>query len=240
MTHNWQLIRNIQRKTNRAMQDVHFYADFVADMEFLIEQHPALLLEASHHETYDKLWLDMEIVNAFALDDLESKGNQFKWEEHRLRAEEVVQIWWDFLFKHFNRPSIKNRVVCLSNKALTQLVPWEEKGFIDVLDGKTVTTRLILFEELQRIFGLKTVMNWRDILEGLTDLTWLKQEAYALIIQDYADFLSEDKAAKDLFMQLLTEEVLPFWEREGSQYEYSHPRSFIVYLVDEESGFSLV
>ena len=51
-----------------------------------------------------------------------------------------------------------------------------------------------------------------------TTFLWLKAKKYAFVFDNYNSFLADDLVSKELFLEILKEEVLPWWENDARKY----------------------
>lgn len=76
-------------------------------------------------------------------------------------------------------------------------------------------------------------INWSSITDCLTDLSWIKAEEYTFILENYDSFLKGDLSSKDLFLEILKEDILPWWEFDVEKHVVGGKvKSFQVYIVD--------
>ena len=81
--------------------------------------------------------------------------------------------------------------------------------------------------------GLPDANNWSSITDWLTDLSWLKAEECTFIFENYDGFLKDDLSSKDLFLGILEEDVLPWWESDVEKHVVGGKvKSFQVYIVE--------
>ncbi|RHF68925.1 hypothetical protein DW666_03625 [Streptococcus parasanguinis] len=105
-------------------------------------------------------------------------------------------------------------------------------GFVAIFDGKQIQNKEELFHFLEKIVGLPDANNWSSITDWLTDLSWIKAKEYSFIFENYDSFLKDDLSSKDLFLEILEEDVLPWWESEVEKHVVGGKvKSFQVYIV---------
>lgn len=95
-----ELFSLIKSKAAKCTDTILHYAGFVSDLEFLAEQNPAVFDTTDKVSKFDSLWLELEIVNALALDELEQSKTDFtnKWDvKYKEEAEDVVNNMLCFL-----------------------------------------------------------------------------------------------------------------------------------------------
>ena len=81
--------------------------------------------------------------------------------------------------------------------------------------------------------GFPDANNWSSITDWLTDLSWIKAEEYNFILENYDSFLKDDLSSKDLFLEILEEDILPWWECDVEKHVVgSKVKSFQVYIVE--------
>ena len=106
-------------------------------------------------------------------------------------------------------------------------------GFVAIFDGKQIQNKEELFHFLEKIVGLPDANNWSSITDWLTDLSWIKAEEYSFIFENYDSFLKDDLSSKDLFLEILEEDILPWWECDVEKHVVgSKVKSFQVYIVE--------
>ena len=106
-------------------------------------------------------------------------------------------------------------------------------GFVANFDGKQIQNKEELFHFFEKIVGLPDANNWSSITDWLTDLSWIKAEEYSFIFENYDSFLKDDLSSKDLFLEILEEDILPWWECDVEKHVVgSKVKSFQVYIVE--------
>ena len=105
---------------------------------------------------------------------------------------------------------MKNRIHYITKLELKDRLPFS--GFVANFDGKQIQNKEELFRFLEKNVGLPDANNWSSITDWLTDLSWIKAEEYNFILENYDSFLKDDLSSKDLFLEILEEDILPWWE----------------------------
>ena len=106
-------------------------------------------------------------------------------------------------------------------------------GFVAIFDGKQIQNKEELLSFLEKTVGLPDANNWSSITDWLTDLSWIKAEEYSFIFENYDSFLKDDLFSKDLFLEILEEDVLPWWESDVEKHVVGGKvKSFQVYIVE--------
>ncbi|WP_261044827.1 barstar family protein [Streptococcus mitis] len=127
---------------------------------------------------------------------------------------------------------MKNEIHYISAFELRNLSPFS--GFVANFDGQQIQNKEELFYFLEKIVGLPDVNNWSSITDWLTDLSWLEAKEYTFIFENYNSFLKDDLSAKELFLEILEEDVLPWWENDVEKNVVSGMiKSFQVYIVED-------
>ena len=126
---------------------------------------------------------------------------------------------------------MKNKIHYITKLELQDLLPLS--GFVVIFDGNQIQNKEELFRFLEKTVGLPDANNWSSITDWLTDLSWLKAEEYTFIFENYDGFLKDDLSSKDLFLEILEEDVLPWWESDVQKHVVGGKvKSFQVYIVE--------
>ena len=126
---------------------------------------------------------------------------------------------------------VKNRIHYIPTLELNDRLPFS--GFVAIFDGKQIQNKEELFHFFEKIVGLPDANNWSSITDWLTDLSWIKAEEYSFIFENYDSFLKDDLSSKVLFLEILEEDVLPWWESDVEKHVVgSKVKSFQVYIVE--------
>ena len=125
---------------------------------------------------------------------------------------------------------MKTRIHYITKIEMQDRLPFS--GFVAFFDGKQIQNKEELFHFLEKIVGLPDANNWSSITDWLTDLSWIKAKEYSFIFENYDSFLKDDLSSKDLFLEILEEDVLPWWESEVEKHVVGGKvKSFQVYIV---------
>ena len=126
---------------------------------------------------------------------------------------------------------MKNKIHYITKLELQDLLPFS--GFAAIFDGNQIQNKEELFRFLEKTAGLPDANNWSSIMDWLTDLSWLKAEEYTFIFENYDGFLNDDLSSKDLFLEILEEDVLSWWESDVEKHVVGGKvKSFQVYIVE--------
>ena len=126
---------------------------------------------------------------------------------------------------------VKNRIHYITKLELKDRLPFS--GFVAIFDGKQIQNKEELFHFFEKIVGLPDANNWSSITDWLTNLSWIKAEEYSFIFENYDSFLKDDLSSKVLFLEILEEDVLPWWESDVEKHVVgSKVKSFQVYIVE--------
>ena len=126
---------------------------------------------------------------------------------------------------------MKNKIHYITKLELQDLLTFS--GFVAIFDGKQIQNKEELFHFFEKIVGLPDANNWSSITDWLTDLSWIKAEEYSFIFENYDSFLKDDLSSKVLFLEILEEDVLPWWESDVEKHVVgSKVKSFQVYIVE--------
>ena len=126
---------------------------------------------------------------------------------------------------------VKNRIHYITKLELKDRLTFS--GFVAIFDGKQIQNKEELLSFLEKTVGLPDANNWSSITDWLTDLSWIKAEEYSFIFENYDSFLKDDLSSKDLFLEILEENVLPWWESDVEKHVVDGKvNSFQVYIVE--------
>lgn len=128
---------------------------------------------------------------------------------------------------------IKNKIHYILKQKIDEILSSED--FVILFDGKKIRNKNELFRFLKDTIDLPDSDNWSSIIDWLTDLSWLKADKYAFVFDNYNSFLADDLVSKDLFLEILKEDVLPWWENDGKKYVIGGvAKSFQVYIIKND------
>ena len=128
---------------------------------------------------------------------------------------------------------IKNKIHYILKQEIDEILSSED--FVILLDGKKIRNKNELFRFLKETIDLPDSDNWSSIIDWLTDLSWLKADKYAFVFDNYNSFLVDDLVSKELFLEILKEEVLPWWENDAKKYVVGGvSKSFQVYIIKND------
>lgn len=96
-------INNFLNEANLSIENHILFANFVHDAEKFPNEKNGYFIDENFTE-YQKIWFDLEIINALALDDWETNGKNINWlsqweEKYKNDAMEVIAT----LHKFFNK-----------------------------------------------------------------------------------------------------------------------------------------
>ena len=111
---------------------------------------------------------------------------------------------------------IKNKIHYILKQNIDEILSSED--FVILFDGKKIRNKNELFSFLEETMDLPDSDNWSSLIDWLTDLSWLKADKYAFVFDNYNSFLADDLVSKELFLEILKEEVLPWWENDARKY----------------------
>ena len=128
---------------------------------------------------------------------------------------------------------IKNKIHYILKQKIDEILSSED--FVILFDGKKIRNKNELFRFLKETIDLPDSDNWSSIIDWLTDLSWLKADKYAFVFENYNAFLADDLVSKDLFLEILKEDVLPWWENDAKKYVVGGvAKSFQVYIIKND------
>ena len=128
---------------------------------------------------------------------------------------------------------IKNKIHYILKQKIDEILSSED--FVILFDGKKIRNKNELFRFLKDTIDLPDSDNWSSIIDWLTDLSWLKVDKYAFVFDNYNSFLVDDLVSKELFLEILKEEVLPWWENDAKKYVVGGvAKSFQVYIIKND------
>ena len=126
---------------------------------------------------------------------------------------------------------VKNKIHYITKLEMQDRLPFS--GFVAIFDGKQIQYKEELFHFLEKTVGLPDTNNWSSITDWLTDLSWIKSETCTFIFENDDSFLKDDLSSKDLFLEILEEDVLPWWESDVEKHVVGGKvKSFQVYIVE--------
>lgn len=105
--------------------------------------------------------------------------------------------------------------------------------FVVNIHGQDIQTKDDLFNKLKQEYSLPDTNGWDAISDWLTDLSWIKANNFQLNIFDYKDFLARESKTKEIFLEVFSEEILPFWEKEVLETVVGgKTKGFVIYCID--------
>ena len=128
---------------------------------------------------------------------------------------------------------IKNKIHYILKQNVDEILSSED--FVILFDGKKIRNKNELFSFLEETMDLPDSDNWSSLIDWLTDLSWLKADKYAFVFDNYNSFLADDFVSKELFLEILKEDVLPWWENDAKKYVVGGvTKSFQVYIIKND------
>ncbi|GHU37738.1 hypothetical protein FACS1894192_07400 [Bacilli bacterium] len=107
------------------------------------------------------------------------------------------------------------------------------KSFVVCINGKDNPTIDDFFKTVKVAYQFSDADLWDQVIDWFTDLDWIQQTSYVLIIENWTAFLEKDKIEKDNFIDIFKHNILPWWERDVVNHVVGgEPRNFNVYLFD--------
>lgn len=128
-----------------------------------------------------------------------------------------------------------NEIINLSSEEfkIKNPITFLNNCFVVNINGNLILRKEELLIKLKEEYSLPDVNGWDSISDWLTDLSWIKASNFQLNIFNYSNFMSEDYNSKEIFLEVLSEDVLPFWETEVlTTVVEGVPKGFIVYCID--------
>ncbi|MBC2000707.1 barstar family protein [Listeria marthii] len=129
---------------------------------------------------------------------------------------------------------IKNEILRVNTIDILELEKNAKKNecYIVNIQGDNIQTKKSFLELMAEKFLLPDSIGWDSFTDWMTDLSWLDNPCFCIIIKDYTDFLKKDTESKEIVMEIFKEDILPFWENGITQTVVEgKPCSFKVYLV---------
>ncbi|EAC5532387.1 hypothetical protein LT01_13025 [Listeria monocytogenes] len=129
---------------------------------------------------------------------------------------------------------IKNEILSVNTIDILELEKnaKENECYIVNIRGGNIQTKKSFLELMTEKFLLSDSTGWDSFTDWMTDLSWIDNPCFCIIIKDYTDFLKKDIESKEIAMEIFKEDILPFWENGVTQTVVEgKPRSFKVYLV---------
>ncbi|MDA9471880.1 barstar family protein [Enterococcus sp. 5H] len=130
---------------------------------------------------------------------------------------------------------MKNEICTMTIEEYKKLSPVIKLNncFVVNIDGEKVNNKITLFETLMTEFSLPDINGWDSASDWMTDLGWIKAKNFQLNIHNFSSFLENDMESKRIFMEMLSEDVLPFWEKEVlTTVVEGETKGFDVYCLD--------
>lgn len=128
---------------------------------------------------------------------------------------------------------IKNKIHYILKQNIDEILSSED--FVILFDGKKIRNKNELFSFLEETMDLPDSDNWSSLIDWLTDLSWLKADKYAFVFDNYNSFLADDLVSKELFLEILKEDVLPWWGNDAKKYVVGGvAKSFQVYIIKND------
>ncbi|AMD97995.1 hypothetical protein AXE83_08255 [Streptococcus sp. oral taxon 431] len=128
---------------------------------------------------------------------------------------------------------MKNKIHYILKQNIDEILSSED--FVILFDGKKIRNKNELFSFLEETMDLPDSDNWSSLIDWLTDLSWLKADKYAFVFDNYNSFLADDFVSKELFLEILKEDVLPWWENDAKKYVVGGvAKSFQVYIIKND------
>lgn len=101
------------------------------------------------------------------------------------------------------------------------------------LDGEQIQSKEQFFQSMKEKFDFSDVSGWDSLTDWMTDLSWIDNDCFKMIIYNYSEFLKDDKNTKELFIEIFQDDILLFWEKEVLETVVDgKTKSFNVYLID--------
>lgn len=111
----------------------------------------------------------------------------------------------------------------------TEKMPECINGHVVILNGKDLMTSEEFLQEiwlgLNFPFEPEQGRTWDAYLDWMRDLSWYEEKSVTIVIENYADFLSKEPAAKAAFMEDFKTVILPFW-KEYAETVFDDPRDW--------------
>ncbi|EIO5737268.1 barstar family protein [Listeria monocytogenes] len=129
---------------------------------------------------------------------------------------------------------IKNEILSVNTIDILELEKNAKKNecYIVNIQGDNIQTKKSFLELMAEKFLLPDSIGRDSFTDWMTDLSWIDNPCFCIIIKDYTDFLKKDIESKEIVMEIFKEDILPFWENGVTQTVVEgKPRSFKVYLV---------
>ncbi|CRH23582.1 barstar family protein [Carnobacterium maltaromaticum] len=130
---------------------------------------------------------------------------------------------------------IKNEILHISKSDVLELDKKMKKNdcFIVNIQGDDIQTKNEFLISMTEHFMLPDSLGWDSFTDWMTDLSWINNKCFCIIINNYADFLKEDSESKEIVLEIFEEDILPFWEKDVTKVVVNgQVCPFNVYLVD--------
>ena len=132
---------------------------------------------------------------------------------------------------------MENQICVIHQKdlaSLRQFLKQLDGIWVAEIDGRNIDTLENYLHEICNTFKFPIPAKSMDgYLDWMTDLGWLESKGYALIINNFGDFMKDDREKKEKVLWLFREDILPFWQSGVEQYVVEgKAKPFNVYLVE--------
>ncbi|WP_082348579.1 barstar family protein [Enterococcus sp. RIT-PI-f] len=105
--------------------------------------------------------------------------------------------------------------------------------YIVNIQGNNIQTKKEFLELMKKKFELPDSSGWDSYTDWMTDLSWIDNQCFCIVIEDYANFLKNDAEAKKIVIEIFEEDILPYWQKDVMKTVVDgKPRLFNVYLVE--------
>jgi hypothetical protein len=111
----------------------------------------------------------------------------------------------------------------------------DDSIFVGVLDGENIQSERDFLLAMSETFRFPIVAISVDgYLDWIRDLDWLNKDSYALIIENYGNFIRKRSDVKHkLSVELFTRTIFPHWDEDVTRVTVGgRVKPFYVYLVD--------
>lgn len=132
-----------------------------------------------------------------------------------------------------NQVNLNNKISEVSLCNAKRIISESSKNTLIVeIIGDEIHDLNDFFSIIRKKFLLPEVTGWDSFEDWMTDLSWISEKEIIIIISNYKHFLKNKSEDKDIFFEVFSEDILPFWENMATQTIVGgEPKDFNVYLV---------
>lgn len=115
-------------------------------------------------------------------------------------------------------------------------ITFDESTRVVVLDGSELQTWDAYAKNISEKFKFpysEYELNYYGYVDWMTDLSWISENKYVVVIKHFSDFMKNDLNEKEDILCSFSDEILPFWEEEVERVVVGGKKTqFNVYCVN--------